>query len=755
MALIAPALVSCTERVEEVSPESLKHTVSFATADEAATKTGLAIDGTNVVPNWKETSKDDVHLFEIDATSKTMGTTQTIQPSSDNLTARFTAEFSNEPGTYTYGAVVAKMNADNAFYIPAEQHPDAATLKDPAAEFLVGYSRFEYTAPTGDDDFLVDLFFDRVAALSRIGFTEFKGTNEKVLWVKIKSETSMTGSAKIGDITFGNPSTVRFTADEGPGVLTLDYGEGVTAGATFYAYFVSVPGTYKITGIEIKTDQYLYTKAPNANVTFALDELKNLSVKLSTSTIPVESVSLNKTELALNVGATETLTATVLPDLASNKNVTWSSDKPEFATVDENGKVTAVAQGVAVITATTVDGGKTASCTVTVSDVYEYSLAITAEKNAINVNEELQYTATLTTVKNDGEPQEEELTTGVTWESLSEAVASITAQGLAKGLAGGKTTIKASYQPEHADEPVEASAELTVNDVVTKSLAVTATESVINFKQTSTFTAKLTTTTNGNSVVTDVTGEATWTSSDETVATLEGNIATGKKGGTTTIKATYNGISDQVVLTVKDVITYSFEVTATKDEIDYNQTSVFTAKLTTTTNDVPVVTDVTADATWTSSDETVATLSGNTATGKKGGTTTITATYNEFSKGVTLTVNDVITYSIAIDPNEDVRVIIDQYKVFTLYLTTITNDVPAEDATAVTSGVTWSSSSSEIASIDDTGKATGKKEGTVTITAKYTPEGYTEQLEATTLLTVIKDPNHAGDPIVIGDPEEL
>lgn len=757
MALIAPALVSCTERVEEVSPESLKHTVSFATADEAATKTGLAIEGSTIVPNWKQTSKDDVHLFEIDATSKTMGTTTAIQPSSDNLTARFKAEFFNAPGTYKYGAVVAKMNADDAFYIPAEQHPDAATLKDPAAEFLVGYSRFEYTAPTGDDDFLVDLFFDRVAALSRIGFTNFKGgANEKVLQVKIKSETSMTGSATIDKITFGNPSTVNFTADEGEGVLTLNYGEGVSvpSDGKFFAYFVSVPGTYKITGIEIQTDKYLYTKAPNANVTFTLTELKNLKVDLATTTIPVESVSLNKTELGLNVGATETLTATVLPDLASNKAVTWSSSAPGVATVNENGKVNAIAAGTAIITATTVDGGMTASCTVTVSDVYEYSLAITAEKSAINVNEELQYTATLTTIKNHGDPVEEVLTTGVTWSSLSEAIASITAQGLAKGLAGGLTTIKASYEPEHADEPVTATVELTVNDVVTYSLAVTADKTVINYKETSVFTAMLTTTTNGNAVVTDVTAEAEWTSSDVSVATLVDNIATGKNGGTTTIKATYNGISDEVDLTVNNVVTYSLEVTATEDEIDYNQTSEFTAMLTTTTNDISVVTNVTANAEWTSSNESVATLAGNIATGKKGGTTIIKATYNGYSDEVTLTVNDVITYSIAIDPNQDVRVIIDQQKQFTLYLTTITNDVPDEEATVVTSGVTWSSSSDAVASINNSGEATGLKEGTVTITAKYTPTGY-QQIEATTLLTVIKDPNHAGDPIVIGDPEEL
>ena len=81
----------------------------------------------------------------------------------------------------------------------------------------------------------------------------------------------------------------------------------------------------------------------------------------------VNTVSLDTTALDLTVGDTQTLTATITPDDANNKNVSWSSDKPSVATVDENGKVTAVAAGTANITVKTVDGEKTAVCTVTVT----------------------------------------------------------------------------------------------------------------------------------------------------------------------------------------------------------------------------------------------------------------------------------------------------------------------------------------------------------------------------------------------------
>ena len=82
----------------------------------------------------------------------------------------------------------------------------------------------------------------------------------------------------------------------------------------------------------------------------------------------VESVTLNKQEMSLNVGESETLKATVKPDGASDQTVTWTSSKPAVATVDATGKVTAVAAGEATIT--TQAGDKSASCTVSVADVY-------------------------------------------------------------------------------------------------------------------------------------------------------------------------------------------------------------------------------------------------------------------------------------------------------------------------------------------------------------------------------------------------
>lgn len=98
----------------------------------------------------------------------------------------------------------------------------------------------------------------------------------------------------------------------------------------------------------------------------------------------VDSITLNKTEAALVVGGTETLTATVAPDDAANQNVYWTTSDARIAEVDQNGTVTAVSAGTAVITASACDGsGVTATCTVTVS---------APEANDIRLSQTTEYT---------------------------------------------------------------------------------------------------------------------------------------------------------------------------------------------------------------------------------------------------------------------------------------------------------------------------------------------------------------------------
>ena len=114
--------------------------------------------------------------------------------------------------------------------------------------------------------------------------------------------------------------------------------------------------------------------------------------------LTVESVALNHTSYNLLVNETVQLGATITPGTAANKSVTWSSNNNAVATVDANGLVTAKSSGSATITVTTVDGGKTATCTINViasltETIYYANASFKAGDNYVGVN----YSITRTT----------------------------------------------------------------------------------------------------------------------------------------------------------------------------------------------------------------------------------------------------------------------------------------------------------------------------------------------------------------------
>lgn len=91
------------------------------------------------------------------------------------------------------------------------------------------------------------------------------------------------------------------------------------------------------------------------------------AVTVATSNIPVTGVTVTPTTASLVAGNTQQLTATVLPANATNKNVAWSTSNATVATVNSSGLISALTAGTAIITVTTLDGSKTATCTVTVT----------------------------------------------------------------------------------------------------------------------------------------------------------------------------------------------------------------------------------------------------------------------------------------------------------------------------------------------------------------------------------------------------
>ena len=144
----------------------------------------------------------------------------------------------------------------------------------------------------------------------------------------------------------------------------------------------------------------------STNITVTTEDGQYKAVCAVTVTQPVTGVLLNTGTLTLFTGDTATLTATVQPDSATNKNVTWSSDNEAVATVDNSGKITAVTAGEANITVKTEDGNHSADCKVTVT---QSAYSISADTTALNFGSVYtgytQPAAQTVTVKNTGNRQ--------------------------------------------------------------------------------------------------------------------------------------------------------------------------------------------------------------------------------------------------------------------------------------------------------------------------------------------------------------
>jgi uncharacterized protein (TIGR02145 family) len=176
-----------------------------------------------------------------------------------------------------------------------------------------------------------------------------------------------------------------------------------------------------------------------------------------TKTIAVTGVGLDKTTIALVEEDTATLTATVTPETASNKAVTWSSDDSTIATVDENGLVTAVKAGSATITVTTDDGEMTADCEVTVAAKVIEVTGVTLNKStllllALEATETLTATVTPETATDKA----------VTWSSDDSTIATVDENGLITAVKAGSATITVTT----ADGSYTADCAVTVQGVL-------------------------------------------------------------------------------------------------------------------------------------------------------------------------------------------------------------------------------------------------------------------------------------------------
>ncbi len=429
-------------------------------------------------------------------------------------------------------------------------------------------------------------------------------------------------------------------------------------------------------------------------------------------TVAVTGVTISERE-EVTVGNTLKLTATIAPNNATNKNVTWTSSAENVATISSDGTVTPVGVGKTTITVKTEDGEFTDTCEVTVKP--NVQAEITGEdsvemESTITLGANVTVNPSTTTYSN-------------TWDSSNKAVATIDENGIVTPVSVGTTTITLTVKTSDNNE-FTFNKEITVNakpDVKVQTINVSGGNEVVSGEELQLSAMVL------PEGATEK--EVTWSTSNTQVATVDNNGKVTAKTVTentqVTITATANdgsNVTGSINITVKPVAVTNISITkdgntpATNESLEKDATLQLTA---TVTPDNAANKEVT----WSVSGDTSAVeLSKNqstsgesiTVTAKANGTATITAT----ARG-----GENITDSIEITVNPKLSGITLEPTTATLEgigtTTTITAKANPEGAELGT--VNWNSSATEVATVqsngDGTATVTAKASGTATITA--------------------------------------
>ena len=235
------------------------------------------------------------------------------------------------------------------------------------------------------------------------------------------------------------------------------------------------------------------------------------AVKVSTKVVAVTSVTLDKTSLSMQVGETETITATVSPDNATDKSVTWGSSDVSIATVSD-GIITAKKSGEAIISAKS--GSCIAKCKVTIIVSAE---SITLDKTILSLA--VGEAATLiATVKPDDATDK-----NVSWTSSDESIAKVD-NGKVTAVKSGKATITAKCGGKTAECEVTVYAKVTGVKLSSSSLRMMSGDKAL----------LKATITPDNAMNKNI----SWSSDNETVAVVNNGEVTAKAEGKATITVT-------------------------------------------------------------------------------------------------------------------------------------------------------------------------------------------------------------------------
>ena len=372
---------SSDEDVASVSETGLVTAVAIG----GATITATAADGSGVYAQCVITvnAKPATTDYSIDASSQTQITT--ISTSS--------LVFTNTPVTVSISKSSSSTNANN--YCPGGTNNSSThtrvysgqTFRISAGGLAISSIVIHGTSDKGVTGFTSPTWTNASKSSSGNEVTLTPTDPESDVFCTISAASSFSGvTVTVGDGSSATPVYPTAISLTGEGSLTIGGTSQLSVGYTpsdtnvknvTYTSSNDSVATVSTSGLVtgVATGSATITATAQAS-SGTVTATKNISV----SPVAVTSVSLNSNSETIKSGKTVTLVPTISPSNATNKNVTWTSSDTGVATVSEAGVVTGVTAGSSTITVTTVDGSKTATCVVTVTDaagMEEFSISYT------------------------------------------------------------------------------------------------------------------------------------------------------------------------------------------------------------------------------------------------------------------------------------------------------------------------------------------------------------------------------------------
>ena len=443
--------------------------------------------------------------------------------------------------------------------------------------------------------------------------------------------------------------------------------------------------------------------------------------------VPISTFSVSPETSDLYIGQEQTITPTFTPaksEISENTNIIWTSSPTGIVSIDENGKITALAAGTTTVTATTGTGGRLTD-TVNVT-VYTPISGITLSDGdfTLYTNIDESKTKTLTATINPtgaGMDSDKE----ISWSTSASSVATVS-NGVVTAVGNGTATITATLvsNPEKT-----ATVNVTVKTKVKTFNITNETEKTIENGTTHEITTQIT-----PENATDA--SITWETGDPSIATVSNGVVTAVGNGTTTITGTVDGLSKSMTI---HVITSATSVTITEgSSIDLEKNNSTTLHATALPN------DTTDEIVWSSSDPTKVSVSDTgEITALKAGPTTITATAG--SKSATITVNVIVHATGLTITDSEITLNKDTYKT----LTTVLEPLDTTDTVA------WSSDTPSVATVDQNGKVTAVGTGNAIITG--TINGISKTVNVHVILAATSVSIDETSPLVlkVGDTKTL